>query len=328
MEKQWVCRDYRDGDEAQIVDLFFKVFGRKLSLEFWKWRFRNNPFGNAICKLMFDADKMIGHYAVTPSELQIGDQIVPTAYSMTTMTHPDYKRCGIFTLLAESAYDASMATGKKLVYGFPNLNSYGGFVKKLGWQGFGPMMVWSCRNQVITLPPRHRLSVREIARFDGRIDHLWEREKSGHAVIVPRTKMYLNWRFVDILSVAYRKFLIFPKGEENISGYFILKVFNDGSEEIGHIVDLFYANDRATIAAILDFSIAWFAERNIRKISCWLPNALINADRDLFLKVGFRESESKINFGMRIFKKSDAENLQLASEMGNWHLTMGDSDVF
>jgi hypothetical protein len=66
MEQHWTCRDFQDGDESHIIRLFKLAFNQEIDLPFWKWRFVENPCGRGIIKLLFEADKLIGHYAVTP----------------------------------------------------------------------------------------------------------------------------------------------------------------------------------------------------------------------------------------------------------------------
>lgn len=71
MEQAWVCKDCESGHESQILTLFKEVFSTRISLAFWKWRFVENPFGKGIIKLLFDSDKLIGQYAVIPTNVQI-----------------------------------------------------------------------------------------------------------------------------------------------------------------------------------------------------------------------------------------------------------------
>ncbi len=41
-------RDYNEGDESAILDLFELVFGKSMSRDFWKWRFVDNPSGEGM----------------------------------------------------------------------------------------------------------------------------------------------------------------------------------------------------------------------------------------------------------------------------------------
>lgn len=48
-------RAYQSGDEQKILDLFRLAYGgRELPLNFWEWRFRNNPAGAGVIELSWD----------------------------------------------------------------------------------------------------------------------------------------------------------------------------------------------------------------------------------------------------------------------------------
>ena len=93
-------RNYSSGDEQKILELFSLVFKKEMSLDYWKWRFLDNPERMTMIKLMWDGDLLAGHYALSPMRLLIGDDVVLSGLSMTTMIHPKYFGKGIFTKLA------------------------------------------------------------------------------------------------------------------------------------------------------------------------------------------------------------------------------------
>ena len=127
-------RNYSLGDEHQIIALFEMVFKQKMSIEQWYWRFRDNPAGKYLIKLMWDDGILIGHYAVSPIIMNINGEEVLTAHSLPTMTHPEYGGRGIFKTLSLELYKELEETKEcKAIWGFPNNNSHSGFIKSLGW---------------------------------------------------------------------------------------------------------------------------------------------------------------------------------------------------
>ena len=141
MKESWVCRNYENGDEYRILTLFEEVFSEEESLDFWRWKFKQCPFGKGIVKLLFDRDKLVGHYAAIPVNMQIRDAIVKAIWSIDTMTHPDYRGKGVLPYLATQVYEECKLKGFRFVYGFPNEMIYPIRIKKLGWKGFGKMSV-------------------------------------------------------------------------------------------------------------------------------------------------------------------------------------------
>lgn len=124
---------YQKGDEYAIIDLFEMVFKNPLSIEWWRWRFLENPVDRPRIMLAWDRGRLASHYAVSPFRLCSDDEVCLAALSMTTMTHPDYSGQGLFPRLAETLYSDLAESGYAAVVGFPNANSHGVFIDKLDW---------------------------------------------------------------------------------------------------------------------------------------------------------------------------------------------------
>src|SRR5687767_11360423 len=57
-------RPYRKGDETAILELFARSFPHApRSIEHFRWKYRENPFGNERISLTFDEGRLVGHYA-------------------------------------------------------------------------------------------------------------------------------------------------------------------------------------------------------------------------------------------------------------------------
>lgn len=72
------------------------------------------------------------------------------AQSGDTMTHKNHGGKGLFTTLAKMTYDLAKEKGIDFIFGFPNANSFPGFVKKLNW--ICPVNLKEFRMKVLTLP--------------------------------------------------------------------------------------------------------------------------------------------------------------------------------
>lgn len=326
MKESWVCRDYKSGDEHQILALFREVFGREMSLPFWKWRFIENPFGHGIINLLFDSSKLIGHYAVIPMDVQVQGKLLKAAFSMTTMTHPSYSGKGIFTYLAEETYKLCQEKGFNFVYGFPNRSSYPSFVRKLKWQDLGKMMISEKRLQstIEMRPVRTRFLIKQLKRFESTINLLWDKAKKDYYVIVPRTEQFLNWRFVRSPDARYTKYTVLDS-YDNIVGYVVLKIYVKENITRGHIVDILSIADEEVINLLLDSAYDYFLKNGICDVSCWIPrNSFYD---DVLKKEGFVRKETDTYFGVRSFSEDDTLNKSVG-RLSTWYVTMGDSDVF
>lgn len=121
---------YYDG----IASLFHESFGKPLDKELWRWAYLDNPFGDPIVSIAVADNKVVGHYAVVPMDLECSTSLMHGYLSMTTMVATEFRRHKLFQLLAERVYKAiEDANEPAVVFGFPNDNSTPGFKKRLGW---------------------------------------------------------------------------------------------------------------------------------------------------------------------------------------------------
>lgn len=136
--KSWTIRDYEIGDETAIVEIFERVFKKTMgpseSVEHWRWEYADNPVGPMTIKLIWDDERLVGQYAVSPRKIWSCGQERLAALSLDTMTDPDYGRQGIFSGSAEGCYETMTQRNFSFVYGFPNANSIGGFERRLAWK--------------------------------------------------------------------------------------------------------------------------------------------------------------------------------------------------
>jgi len=324
LKDSWLCRDYKRGDEHQILHLYEEVNNRKMALEYWRWRHAKNPFGESIIKLVFADGKLIGHYAVTPMDIMVDNVPLRAVFSLHTLTHPAFQRQGIFTFLAEEVYKKCQSEDFSFVYGFPNENSYHGFTNRLGWTGSGKMSSLEKK-----LDPKARTApkagnITEIDRFDDRVNVLWNKVRAGYRITVPRTRDYLNWRFVEHPIIEYPMYIV-TSGSSDLLGYMVLKMYKDGDLVKGHIVDMLSVDDEHTIRSLIYSAYHYFMGKGIGHLSCWIPEGSLYMP--IFRKEGFISKEFDVNFGVRIFKEAD-ESLKNAEQLDKWHLTMSDVDIF
>ena len=76
----------------------------------------------------------IAFYGVIPCFLKFGGEIIVSAQSADTMTHPEHRNKGLFAELALTTFQLCRELNIRFLFGFPNQNSFPGFVNKLGWQ--------------------------------------------------------------------------------------------------------------------------------------------------------------------------------------------------
>jgi len=323
-----IPRTYKQGDESEILRLFKRAFGRELDLNYWNWRFRDNTEGKLQIELMFDSNLIAGHYAVSPVRMICDGKSVLTALSNYTMTHPDYGRRGIFTTLAERLYERIVREGGEFVWGFPNQNSYHGFINRLNWipvKDISTLMLNA--GEFKPAPLKKKFEVEEINYFGPEFDGLWVSLKDKYVGLfryfVERNVQYLNWRFMKNPRYKYKIFC--AKEGMNYLGYSVVKFYEDEEQVLGDIVDIFCAFDRDGFQFLIGESVEYLSQR-ATKICCWMNEG---CEFYRYLKdMGFKESAFVTHFAVRPLSNFAERECRYLAEYANWYLTMGDSDVY
>lgn len=124
----------------QLVKLYQYCFKLKVGINYLKQKYNTASFGASfIGYLAIDliSGEPAAYYGVFPIITRKDGVDYLVAQSGDTMTHPKHQGKGLFTKLATITYDLAKKEGIQFVFGFPNKNSYPGFVKKLNWQHYG-----------------------------------------------------------------------------------------------------------------------------------------------------------------------------------------------
>lgn len=256
MKPTWLIRAYRDGDEERIFELWKAVnptrnSSREQWLTWWAWKYKDNPAGNPIIWFAEYNDSLVGQYAVIPIKMKVGNGVFTCLQSVDTMTHPDYRKQGIFEALAKKTYEQAAGEEIHVIYGFPNELSYPGFVKKLDWFDVSllktmikPLNLQNIVKNYISnrflfsvfIPSGNlllkilsinkrpskvdALDINQISSFDDRFDNFWERISGVYDIGVVRDTAYLNWRFVNVPNTQYVIYI--AERRDEILGYIIL----------------------------------------------------------------------------------------------------------
>ena len=106
--------------------------------DYLRWQYLCNPAGNALVVVArADSGELAGQYVVVPMEFKVDNEIVRGSLSLNTLTHPEYRGQGLFTQMAKKTYEICERSGFLMTLGFPNKNSYPGFVRKLQFSHIG-----------------------------------------------------------------------------------------------------------------------------------------------------------------------------------------------
>lgn len=344
---------YSRGDEAAILELFKRVFQGERSLEHWEWKFKKNPYGPPVAVLAWDAKtrKLVGQYTVMPVRLNAMGKSVLACQSLDTMVDPHYRMHGIFEKSARQCFEHLKESKFELVYGFPNRNSYPGFVRKLGWMrvsflngyslrltidrslkrfrlGFTvPVanavfrLCWRTRllcNRVITARNLRGAQVSSSERVPSEYEALWMKEKSYEVLSLWKDVEYFSWRYDQHPEQRFQYLLLREQGK--LTG---LSVIHESEDSI-EILELIVADRRIDRAKLLVNFIARHAlDRKVSRVE--FNGKSLGFFDDIFSP--FRK-ETLYSHVLCLGKLRETIPSEILFNSENWTVTNGDSDKF
>ncbi len=245
-----------------------------VSGEYCEWLLRRNPCGDAIIRLAVDEDGTVaGQYVVVPVQLTIDGTVHDGALSLLTLVDPRYRGQGVFTALARDVIDDCAARGRRFIIGFPNQNSYPGFVRALGFRDIGrvPLMLRPLQpSQLVQtrlgptlgtllrplLAPAdlyYRAAVRALPLQIAKVDDFGDAFDAFDAILArrfrvhqPRSARFLRWRFTE----SPRGYVTYVwRDADRVRGYVVLRRTVVSGLVSGVLVD-FFVDDGADAPAI------------------------------------------------------------------------------
>jgi hypothetical protein len=307
-----------DDELDAALALFKKVYRTEMSKAFYRWRFLANPFGPPMVSLLWDGATLVGHYAVSPMKSLVGDRIVASAQSMTTMTHPDYRNRGVFSTLAEDLYARMAGLGVGMVWGFPNTQSHYGFVHRLGWRDIG--LIATMTRGVDDCPEDAPRLVR-LGVVDERISEIFSRSLDGRIFPSCRDAAYLRWRYLDHPVGGYT---IFGLGDAPEAVAVVKSYQYSAAHKALEVVDVLYGDKPRLVGPLFAGLLVHARETGHALLRTWLGMA--DPAFSALEKLSFMPKEPIVYFGGR---ELGALSLPLDRfRLTDWVVSMGDSDNY
>ncbi|HYC92861.1 MAG TPA: GNAT family N-acetyltransferase [Thermoanaerobaculia bacterium] len=205
-------RGYAAGDEAQILGLFARAFPHApRSLEHFRWKFRENPFGNERISLAFDDDRLVAHYAgyVVPFFAYGNDVLAHQIGDTMTDVSVRHIGRGPTSVIGRTALDfyARFCEGQVAFnYGF-NV----GNIQKISLRYLRSDRVEPVTYRVAK-PPRpisryarwlRGWQLELVRETTGEWDELFARCANAYRFLVRRDARYVRWRYLDCPDTEY-----------------------------------------------------------------------------------------------------------------------------
>ena len=251
----------------ELTEMYEQCFGIKPTKNYFKWKYLDNPSGRAVAFVAIHNNQVAAFYGVIPEFYIIGGKKEVIYQSMDTMTHPNFRRLGLFTKLANMTYDYIRNNdGRLYLVGFPGETSYGGFIKKLNWSTLIELRF------LFTYKMIHKLKtifngkssgqIEPISLFDSEFDQYFDqKEKSEKPISKYVDRTIANWRFIDCPIMKY--FYLKVMENDEIKGYV---VYNIDKKNRAFIVNLDFGKSEWSFLYLKDVFRYLFSEINVNAI--------------------------------------------------------------
>jgi glycosyltransferase involved in cell wall biosynthesis/GNAT superfamily N-acetyltransferase len=347
-KRQWSIRQYQDGDETQIRELRAIALNNAKNSQWWKWQYLEHPDGLAIIYLAEAHQKIVGHRAIVPVRIKIGDEIHRGSCGIDAMTHPDYQRQGIYVAIGNLMYESACKKGIDIVYGTPNRQSFSISTRRLQWfEISNPPVMVKIIDWGIILKKRFRIpcfigkrlgkafefvfkktrhfksldtEIQQITTFDERMDKFWLKASLIKPIMVVRDRKYLNWRYVYKPDNNYKIYIASRMDE--IVGYIVVSLDKE-VDLVGIIVDLLaLPGEEPASGLLIEEALKYFERERTMFVKCLM---LRQAPYFKILKkMGFMVFKSAIRICARINNRNISK--EQISDPRNWYYTYGGCD--
>ncbi len=205
-------REYREGDETAILDLFARSFPHApRTLEHFRWKYRQDPFGSERISLALDDGRLVGHYAGYGVPFRAFGKDVLAHHIGDTMTEVSVRHVGrgptsILGRTALHFYERFCEDRVAFNFGFNVANI----------QKFSLRFLRSDRVEPVTyrvarpLPAIRRTerwlrgySLEVVRKTDAEWDELFERVAPAYRFCVRRNAAYVRWRYLQCPDIPY-----------------------------------------------------------------------------------------------------------------------------
>ena len=235
VDARFTTRAFRVGDEQAILDLFARSFPHApRTLEHFRWKYRENPFGNDRISLTFDDENhLAGHYAGYTVPFRMFDRDVLAHQIGDTMTDVSVRHVGrgptsILGRTALHFYEHFCEGKVAFNYGFNVANIHKFSLRFLRADRVEPVTYRVARS-LPSIPRASRLlrgyQLELVREVDEEWDAFFARTANSYRFLVRRDACYVRWRFLD--APEARATLVAIRKWRRLVGWIAFRIVDD-----------------------------------------------------------------------------------------------------
>ena len=342
-------RPYRPEDRPALQSLFGAVYGPEAERRTSAWRYLFPGPYRALIQVAEADGRIVGAQPSHGVPLLVRGEPVQGLLLLDVMTHPDYRRRGVFTGVVEGLRRRAEADGYRVLLTTPNRHAERGFARLAHWKRMGELVPWVRVADPATLLAGGGAGRRLLSPLaapwrawrapsdggappaeppvDADIDRLW-RHTTGQATWeLRRDATFIGWRFGPGSGRAYRRWGIMEKGD--LTGLVITGSGVTLGRPVTFVTDLMVSSTARDLARVVLRSISDHAARNgdAAVIGWFAPGSASGA---LMRSAGFVPVPRM--WRPRHYSIWGATDLSgdagtAALDLTQWHMSLADSDL-
>lgn len=319
-------RFYKPSDGEKISAFFRKNSPYQRDINFWTWinRVLNEESIVAVAK---DNNTVVGHYAVIPRQVSIGNEIFNAGIGLHAVVDSKVRNDLSIFNISSLVYQEAKKQGVDFIYGFPNQN-YRLIQEKIErWQMVALFNSFECRSN--SLNRSHSNTIVDIENVS----------LSDFSILYELNNVIEDYNSEELicfkLSASYwlRRYGLHPQNLYEIlkvnyntgTAFFVIKKYIKDNIRYLHIVDFVYDSKsvhflRPMIVGVFE---RYHADSDI--FSVWKGDCLFES---IIKNLGFVPVGFDTFFGIKILSEDAKIMKDQLLNFKNWRLAMGDSDAF
>lgn len=334
-------------DELERVAAFSRrAAGVDIPLEYWRWRYYENPAGASGIAIALDGDQIVGMSSAFAVPFRVdGRPLLATQLGPNDVLKSHRSTNAYFQLATTVFNELLDGRGTGFCYGVAVKETRDLSVVMMGFEEIGAITkLVRILNPVPHLRKRWKLPLprrlgalaaagtrgkarRSLLTFDARpfhhfseVEGSWTDARPGR-VFAARDPSYLEWRYVKCPVPEYRKLQV--RSGRDLVGFLVYHLYAEQGVRYG-VLDECFSVEPEGAAPLVDLALAELLELDVDAIVAWAPpsTALHRTLRDH----GFTGRPSPRSLIVRPLADGPPASV-LASE-DSWYYTAGDSDYW
>jgi|GEM_PF-5397037 len=356
-KKRISYRDFSDGDERKMNDLFNLVFQKERPLRSWYLKFKKGPEGSAFVALLAelqDRTQIVGMYPVLFSRFKVFEKEMLFGLPVEIAVHPDFRSFPLIYRITRTAAQRSRDGGVQVGLGFPTERHAFIGVRRLGYDSLGefPILIrhyrWKIGRGIPFLRkllnrlfgralkhyrqaklriqsmriPRDIVTV-EVKHFDEAFELFWEKVKDTFKIMRVRNADYLNWKYFINPEEKFKIYSV--RSGHEIRGYMALIIKEDGNLRTGYLYDFLSDEKEETVKSLLYQALSYFIREKADCVKCGILKSSLLYHH--LLRMGFKKSD-KTNYIVYEFMVDmvDEADKELIRNIDHWHVMLSETD--